>query len=72
MATSAQEVYSQVVQNLPPAERLRLATLILNGLVEQNPSAIDESDHWTDEDQIDLAKFSLQYAATLLEDEETV
>ena len=73
MPTTAQEVYSQVVRTLSPNERLRLATLILNELVQQNVSVIDQSDTWTEQDQIDLTNFSLQYAATLFpEDEETV
>jgi hypothetical protein len=73
MPITAQEIYNQVVRTLPPTERLRLATLILNELVQQNASVIDQSDTWTEQDQIDLTNFSLQYAATLFpEDEETV
>ena len=73
MPITAQEIYNQVVRTLPPKERLRLATLILNELVQQNVSVIDQSDTWTEQDQIDLTNFSLQYAATLFpEDEETV
>ncbi|MBV6627631.1 MAG: hypothetical protein KI793_32685 [Rivularia sp. (in: Bacteria)] len=74
MSTSAQEVYIQVVRNLPPQERLRLATLILNELVEQDASSvINQSDCWTDRDIVDVNNFSLQYAATLFpEDEESV
>lgn len=71
MPTTAQEVYSQVIRTLSPNERLRLATLILNELVQQNISVIDQGDTWTEEDQTDLANFSLQYAATIFpEDEE--
>ncbi len=73
MPTSAQEVYIQVVRTLPPTERLRLATLILNELVEQDSSVVDRSDCWTDRDIVDVNNFSLQYAATLFpEDEEIV
>jgi hypothetical protein len=73
MSNNAQEIYSQVVCNLSPTERLRLATLILNELVEQNLSIIEQSDTWTKEDQVDLASFSLQYATSILpESEETV
>jgi hypothetical protein len=73
MLTSAQEVYTQVVRTLSPTERLRLATLILNELVNQNLSVVDQSDRWTEEDRVDFANFSLQYAATLFpEDEEAV
>jgi hypothetical protein len=73
MLTSAQEVYTQVVRTLSPTERLRLASLILNELVNQNSSVVDQSDRWTEEDRVDFANFSLQYAATLFpEDEEAV
>jgi hypothetical protein len=73
MPITAQEIYNQVVRTLSPTERLRLATLILNELVQQNVSVIDQSDTWTEQDQIDLTNFSLQYAATLFpEDEETI
>jgi len=52
---------------------LRLATLILNELVQQNNSpAIDQSDYWTEQDQADVVNFSLQYAASLFPDEKTV
>lgn len=72
MLTTAQEVYNQVIRTLSPTEQLHLATLILNELVQQNVSVIDQSDAWTEQDQTDLANFSLQYAATLFpEDEET-
>jgi hypothetical protein len=73
MLTSAQEVYTQVVRTLSPTERLRLATLILNELVNQNSSVVDQSDRWTEEDRVDFTNFSLHYASTLFpEDEEAV
>lgn len=65
MSNTAQEIYSQVVCNLSPTERLRLATLILNELVEQNLSIIDQSDTWTEQDQLDLVSFSLEYTASI-------
>ncbi len=70
MSNTAQEIYTQVVRTLSPTERLRLANLILNDLVEQDLSVIDISDTWTEEDKLDVTNFSLQYAATLLPDEE--
>jgi hypothetical protein len=71
MPKAVQEIYTQVISNLLPTERLQLATLILNGLVKQDAAVIDDSDTWTEQDRLDLATFSLQYAATaLLEDEE--
>ena len=71
MPKAVQEIYAQVISNLLPTEIQQLATLILNGLVKQDAAVIDDSDTWTEQDQLDLAAFSLQYAATaLLEDEE--
>jgi len=64
MSTTIQEIYIQVIRALPPAERLRLATLILNDLVQHNADVVDQSDAWTEQDQLDLVTFSLQYAAT--------
>jgi hypothetical protein len=72
MPTSAQEVYTQVVCALSPTERLQLANLILNELVKQDSSVIDQSDHWTDQDQVDFTNFSLQYAAALFPEDEEV
>ncbi|MEH2425369.1 MAG: hypothetical protein V7K48_32040 [Nostoc sp.] len=65
MSSTDQEIYSQVVCNLSSTERLGLATLILNELVEQNLSIIDQSDTWTEQDQLDLASFSLEYTASI-------
>lgn len=71
MPTTAQEVYSQVIRTLSPNERLRLATLILNELVQQNMCVIDQGNTWTEQDQTDLVNLSLQYAAKIfLADEE--
>ncbi len=71
MPTTIKEIYTQVVSTLSPTERLQLASLILNGLLEQGGAVVDESDTWTEQDQLDLATFSWQYAATtFLEEEE--
>ncbi len=48
-------LYQQTIKSLPPADRLRLATLILEDIPPQ--SLVDYSDEWTDED---LADFSRQ------------
>ncbi|MEH2322754.1 MAG: hypothetical protein V7K32_03985 [Nostoc sp.] len=72
MSNKAQEIYSQVVCNLSPTEQLRLATLILNELVQQNLSIIDQSDTWTEQDQVDLASFSLQYAVSIFPESEFI
>ena len=70
MPSTIQEIYTQVIRTLPPAERLRLATLILNDLVKHDPSVVDQSDTWTEQDQLDLVAFSLQYAATVYRESE--
>ncbi|NCR42237.1 MAG: hypothetical protein EWV41_04090 [Microcystis wesenbergii Mw_MB_S_20031200_S109] len=71
MPTTAQEVYNQVVCHLSSGERLRLATIILNQLVgQQQQPSIDQNDTWTEEDQIDLVNFSLNYAAKTFSDVE--
>ena len=64
MPTTIQEIYTQIIRALPPAERLRLATLILNDLVQNDAGGIDKSDTWTEQDQLDLITFSWQYATT--------
>jgi len=68
MSPTAQEVYNEVIRALSPTERLRLATLILNELIQQNPPVIDQSDDWTEQDQTGVANFSLQYATSLFPD----
>lgn len=72
MPTTAQEVYSQVVRILSPNERLRLATLILNELVQQNMSVIDRGDTWNEQYQTELVNFSLQYAAAIFPEDEEI
>jgi hypothetical protein len=72
MLATAQEIYTQILGELSPNERLRLATLILNDLVGQPLSVIDQSDTWTEQDQSDLLDFSLQYTETLLYETENV
>lgn len=68
MSTNAQEIYRQIVSNLSPDERLRLANLILNDLVQHKLSVIEYSDTWTEQDQLDLASFSQQYASAIFPD----
>ncbi len=72
MSTTVQEIYNRVVCNLSPTERLRLATLILNDLAQQNLSIVDQSDTWTQQDQLDVTTFSLQYAATLFSENKEI
>jgi hypothetical protein len=57
---TAQEIYKTWVQSLPPTERLRLATLILNDIVPA--LTMDEDDAWSEQDLHDLSAFALQHA----------
>ena len=50
--TTADEIYIQIVKPLPPSERLKLATMILNDIPPQ--AVVDYSDEWTEEDLRDL------------------
>ncbi|MCL1466487.1 hypothetical protein [Argonema galeatum] len=72
MSTTVQEVYDRVVCTLSPTERLRLATLILNDLVQQNLSIVAQSDTWSEQDELDATTFSLQYAATFFTENEEI
>lgn len=65
-----QEIYQNIVATLPLSDRLRLAALILNDLTQQNVAVIDASNTWTEQDQLELTSFSLQYANSLFPDEE--
>jgi hypothetical protein len=69
MPTTVDEIYTQMIRTLPPGDRLRLATLILNNLVPQEAVTIEDSDTWTAEDVTDLSTFALQYAAAAYMDE---
>ncbi|MCW6035904.1 hypothetical protein K4A83_06410 [Spirulina subsalsa FACHB-351] len=67
-----QDVYAYITRILPPTALLQLAALILNGLTQQNNSVVDDSDTWTEQDQLELAAFSLQhFSTTSLGNEET-
>lgn len=67
---TVQKIYQNIVATLPLSDRLRLAALILNDLTQQNIAVIDASDSWTEQDQLELTSFSLQYANGLFPDEE--
>ncbi len=67
---NAQDVYTANVRPLPPAERLRVAALILDELTHTMPPVVEESTEWSEEDIRDLTAFSVQYAASLYPEEE--
>jgi hypothetical protein len=58
---TAEAIYYQVVKPLPPSERLKLATLVLNDIPPQ--AVVDYSEEWTEEDMRDAALYSLRRAA---------
>lgn len=62
LSPTAQKVYDEIVQTLSPTEQLRLATMVLNRFVREILPAIEQRDYWTEQDQIDPANFSMQYA----------
>lgn len=66
--TTAEAIYSQVVRSLPPSERLKLATLILNDIPPQ--AVVDYREEWTEEDYRDFAAASWGYTARKLEEGE--
>jgi hypothetical protein len=72
MATKAtvEAIYDQVVKPLPPSERLKLATLILNDIPPQ--AVVDYSEEWTEEDYRDFSMYSLRYAARSFGEEDSV
>ena len=62
IATDAQELYSEAVSQMSPRQRLRLAALILDDLAA-SAEAIDFSDAWSKQDQVDLAAFALSHGS---------
>ncbi|MDB9476905.1 MAG: hypothetical protein ACK6A9_19060 [Dolichospermum sp.] len=64
------------IKQLPETEQDIIARLILkaleNNLVEESLSIIDESDSWTEEDQLEITSFSLQYAAPIFPESEEI
>ena len=62
------QLYEQTIKPLSPAERLRLATLILNDI--SPPSVVDYSDEWSEEDKRDAALHSFRQAEVSFSDGE--
>jgi hypothetical protein len=58
--TSVEELYAKVVKALPPSERLKLATMILNDIPPQ--AVVDYSEEWSEEDIRDFSAASWNYA----------
>ncbi len=73
MATTAQEIFARDVRELPPAERLRLASLILQDLTQPGVAVVEVGEDWSEQDQQDLTAFSLEHANRIyLEDQDLV
>lgn len=68
--STAQEIYTSTIRDLPPEEQLRLAALILNRLTQTADGAIDSDDSWSEEDMQDLAAFSMKHADSLYSKDE--
>jgi len=62
MATT-KELYDSAVRPLPPAERLRLAALILSDLTRPDAEPVEFEDSWSDEDIRDLTTYAIAEAA---------
>ena len=67
-----QDVYAYIIRIFPPTALLQLAALILNGLTQQNQAVLDDSDTWTEQDQLDLAAFSFQHFNTDFDGNEAI
>ena len=65
MALTAQEIFAETVQSLPPDEQFRLAALILQELFQSGITVVDRRDTWSEQDKKDLTTASLQYGAAL-------
>jgi hypothetical protein len=70
MAITAQEVFAETAQTLPPTERLRLAALILQDLARADVAVVDSSDIWNEQDQSDVTVAALRYAAKFYPEED--
>ncbi len=64
--TTAEVIYSRVVRPLPPSERLKLATMILNAIPPQ--SVIDVSEEWTEDDIREAMLYSFRRATRSFEE----
>ena len=70
MALTAQEIFAETLQSLPPDEQFRLVALILQELSQSGITVVDQSNTWNEQDQKDLTTSSLQHATALYPEEE--
>jgi hypothetical protein len=66
---SARDVYESAIRPLPPVERLRLASMILDDLASSGGAGLDLRDDWSDEDVADVVTASLRRARQFDPDE---
>ena len=67
-----EEIYQESIKPLPPSERFRLATLILNEISPQ--SVVDIRDAWNEQDMRDVTAYSRSaiFAAEYPEEDDVV
>ena len=65
---SVVEIYQGTIKCLPAAERLQLATMILNEIPPE--CMVDYSTEWSDEDMRDASRYSLARAAASMGEED--
>jgi len=61
---SPRDIYDKTIRPLPPMERLRIATLILDELSASDGQGLDIGDGWSDEDVADLTAYSISQSRT--------
>ncbi len=57
-----EQIYDEAIKPLPPSERFRLATLILNEIPPQ--SVVDIRDAWNEQDMRDVTAYSARMLVT--------
>ena len=65
-----EEIYDETIKPLPPSERFRLATLILNEIPPQ--SVVDIRDAWNEEDMRDVTAYSARLFAAEYPEEDNL
>jgi hypothetical protein len=65
-----EEIYDEAIKPLPPSERFRLATLILNEISPQ--SVVDIRDAWNEQDMRDITAYSARLFAAEYSEEDNL
>jgi hypothetical protein len=65
-----EEIYDEAIKPLPPSERFRLATLILNEISPQ--SVVDIRDAWNEQDMRDITAYSARLFAAEYPEEDNL